>query len=164
MHDVGKHFLAGAIGAGDEHGHVGVRHLRRHRGDGVQRLAFVDEAPEVVPLGELGARFRAAGARGDVFFDRGTQLEQVAHGGQQARVVPGLGDVVGGAGLDQVHGGLQVRPGGQQDHGHVRVQGAQFLEQGDAFFARSGFAPEVHVLDDQVHFLGAHGREGLGRR
>ena len=164
MHDVGQHFLAGAVGAGDEHRHVGMRHLRGHGRHRVQRLAFVDQAPEVVTLGELGARFGAPCARGDVFFHRGAQLEQVAHGGQQARVVPGLGDVVGGAGLDEVHGGLQVRPCGEQDHRHVGVQGAQFLEQRDAFLAGGGFAPEVHVLDDQVHFLGTHGREGLGRR
>ena len=38
------------------------------------------------------------------------------------------------------------------------------LKQRDAFLARGGLATEVHVLDDQVHFLGTHGREGLGRR
>ena len=32
------------------------------------------------------------------------------------------------------------------------MQSAQFAEQRDAFFAGSGLAPEVHVLDDQVHF------------
>ena len=164
MHDVGQHFLAGAIGSGDEHGHVGMRHLRGHRRHGVQRVAFVDQAAKVVALGELGARFGALRARGDVLLHRGAQLEQVAHRGQQARVVPGLGDVVGGAGLHQVHGGFQVRPGGQQDHRHVGMQCAQFPEQRDAFFAGGGLAPEVHVLDDQVHFLGTHGREGLGRR
>ena len=164
MHDVGEDFLAGAVRAGDEHRHVGMRHLRGHRSHRVQRIALVDQAAQVVALGELGARLGAARARGDVLFDGRAQLEQVADGRQQARVVPGLGDVVGGAGLHQVHGGFQVRPRGQQDHRHVGMQGAQFLEQRDAFLARGGFAPEVHVLDDQVHFLGAHGREGLGRR
>ena len=164
MHDVGEHFLARAVGPGDEHGHIGVRHLRGHRCHRVQRLAFVDQAAQVVALGELGARLGAPRARGDVFFHRGAQLEQVAHRGQQARIVPGLGDVVGGAGLHQVHGGFQVRPGREQDDRHVRMQRAQLAEQRDAFFARGRLAAEVHVLDDQVHFLGSHGREGLGRR
>ena len=109
-------------------------------------------------------RFGTARPRGDVLFHRRAQLQQVAHRGQQPRIVPGLGDVIGGAGLDQVHRGLQVCPGSQQDHGHVGVQRTQLLEQRDAFFARGRLPAEVHVLDDQVHFLGTHGREGLGRR
>jgi hypothetical protein len=44
------------------------------------------------------------------------------------------------------------------------MQRAQLPEQRDAFLTRGGFAPEVHVLDDQVHFLGSHGGECFGRR
>ena len=44
------------------------------------------------------------------------------------------------------------------------MQRAQFAEQRDAFLARGGLAAEVHVLDDQVDFLGTHGRECLGGR
>jgi hypothetical protein len=55
-----------------------------------------------------------------------------------------------------------MRPRRQQDDRDVRVQCPQLAEQGDAFLARSRFAAEIHVLDDQVHFLRAHGREGLG--
>ncbi len=164
MHDVGEHFLARAIGTGDQHRHVGMRHLRRHRRHRVHGLAFVHQAAQVVAFGELGARLGAPCARRHVFLHRGAQLQQVAHRGQQPRVVPGLGDVIGGACLDQVHGGLEVRPGGQQDDRHVRVQCTQFPEQRDAFLAGGGFAAEVHVLDDQVHFLGAHGRECFGGR
>jgi hypothetical protein len=138
--------------------------LRRHRGHGVQRFALVHQSAQVVFLGQLGARLGAPRAGGDVFFHRGAQFQQVAHRGQQAGVVPGLGDVVGGAGLDQVHGSLQVGPGREQDDRYVGVQGAQLPEQGDAFFARSGLAAEVHVLDDQVDFLGTHGRECFGGR
>ena len=130
----------------------------------MQRLAFVDQAAQVVTLVELGPRLRAPCTRGDVFLHGGAQLQQVAHCGQQAGVVPGLGDVVGGAGLDQVHGSLQVGPGREQDDRYVGVQGAQLPEQGDAFFAGGGLAAEVHVLDDQVDFLETHGRECFGGR
>jgi hypothetical protein len=98
------------------------------------------------------------------FLDGGAQLQQVAHRGQQPRVVPGLGDVVRRAGLHEIHRGFEMGPGREQDHGHVGMQRTQLAEQCDAFLTRGGFAPEVHVLDDQVHFLGAHGREGLGGR
>jgi hypothetical protein len=101
----------------------------------------------------LRTRLGAACPRADVFLHGRAQLQQVAHRGQQARVVPGLGDVIGGAGLDQVHGRFQMRPGGEQDDRHVGVQRPQLPEQRNAVFARGGIAPEVHVLDDQVHVL-----------
>ena len=41
---------------------------------------------------------------------------------------------------------------------------ADFAKQGDAFLARSSLASEIHVLDDQVHFLGSHGGECFGWR
>jgi hypothetical protein len=141
-----------------------MRHLGRHGRDGVQRFALVDQAAQVVTLGELGTGLGASRTRRDVFLHGRPQFEQVAHRGQQARVIPGLRDVVGRSGFDQVHGGLEVRPGREQYDGHVRMQRTQFPEQRYAFFARSGLTPEVHVLDDQVDFLGSHGREGLGRR
>jgi hypothetical protein len=72
----------------------------------VQCIAFVDEALEVVSLGERGACLGAVCTRADVFLHRGAQLEQIAHRGQEPRVVPGLGDVVGSARLHQIHRSL----------------------------------------------------------
>ena len=47
------------------------------------------------------------------------QLQQVLHRGQQLGVIPRLGQVIGGTGLDQLHRGFQMRPGGEQDHRQV---------------------------------------------
>jgi hypothetical protein len=135
VHDIGQDFLARAVGTRDEHRHVGVRNLGGHRGHGMQRIAFVDEAFEVVSFGKRGARLGAMCAGADVFLHRGAQLEQIAHRGQKPRVVPGLGDVVGSAGLHQIHRGLEMRPRRQQDDRDVRVQCPQLAEQGDAFLA-----------------------------
>ena len=91
------------------------------------------------------------------------QLQQVLHRGQQLVVVPGLGEVVGRAGLDQLDRGLQVRPRGQQHHRQVRMALADRAEQRDAFLARRGVGAEVHVLDHQVDALALQQRQALAR-
>src|SRR5690606_39940816 len=45
------------------------------------------------------------------------ELQQVLHRGQQPVIVPGLGHVVGGARLHQLHRRFEVCPAGQQDDG-----------------------------------------------
>ena len=120
---------------------------------GVQRVALVDEAAAGRNARRAGARASARRARVATFSSTAARSsQQVAHRGQQARVVPGLGDVVGRAGLDQVHGGFEVRPCGRAGSPARRDAARAIPEQRDAFFARGGLAPEVHVLDDQVHF------------
>ena len=90
------------------------------------------------------------GAQGLGFRARAAQVEQVAHRGDQARIVPGLGHVVSSSGAHQLDRGLQVRPGGEQDDRQLRCSGAQLPEQRHPFRAARGLAAEVHVLDDQV--------------
>ena len=122
LDDLGEHFLARAVRAGDQHRHVGPRHLRRHLHHGVHRRAAIDDAAQVEARRQLG--MRAVDARQPLALgrERRVQLQQVAHGGDEPRVVPGLREVVGGAGLDQLDRGLEVRPGGEQDHRQVRLR------------------------------------------
>ncbi|MNU68782.1 hypothetical protein D3C71_581570 [compost metagenome] len=79
-----------------------------------------------------------------------SQLQQVLHAGDQAPVIPWLGQVVGRAGLDQVDGRIELGPCRQQDHGQIRVACADRVEQRAAFLARRGVGREVHVLHHQV--------------
>ena len=92
------------------------------------------------------------------------QFQQVVDRGQQLAVIPGLGHVVGGTGLDQVHCAAQVGPGGEQDDRQVRVAYAYFREQCLAFIARGGVGGEVHVLDHQVNGLGFQQGQASFRR
>jgi len=87
------------------------------------------------------------------------EFDQVGHRGQQALVVPGLGQVVGGAGLYQVDRRIEMGPGGEQDHRQVRMARADFAEQGHAFLARGGVGGEVHVLDHQVDAIAPRARQ-----
>ncbi len=50
-------------------------------------------------------------------------------------VVPGLGQIVGRARLDQIDGGVEMGPGGEQDDGKVGMARADFAKQRLALFA-----------------------------
>jgi hypothetical protein len=95
---------------------------------------------------------------------RPAQLQQVAHGREETRVVPRLGEVVRRAGLHELDRHFQVRPCREQDDRHVRMQRADLAEQRHAFVAAGCLAAEVHVLQYQVHWLTAEQGEALGRR
>ena len=90
------------------------------------------------------------------------KLDQVVDRRQQLSVVPRLGQVVGGARLHQVDGGLQVGPSREQDHRQVRMPFADPFEQRDPFLARRGVGAEIHVLHDEVDGL-TRGRTRLQR-
>ena len=137
---------------------------RGRRGERVHRLALVDEPLEVETRSKLAARQRAAAVDRAVFGARGVQVEEIAHGRQQPRIVPGLGDVVGGARLDELDGGLEVGPGGQEDDRQVRVLLADPAEERDALLAGRRLAAEVHVLDHEVDRLASQRVEPGGRR
>ena len=87
------------------------------------------------------------------------QLQQVVDGGHQLAVIPGLGQVIRRAGLDQIHRGFQMRPCGQQDHRQIRMGLPDLPEQGHALFAGGGVGDEVHVLDHQIHRLARQQRQ-----
>ena len=100
------------------------RELARHR-KGEQRrrsalerdydlrgFVFADAASERVLAQQRIAPTAFAAAMALQFVARGRQFEQVVDRREQLAVVPGLGEVIGGAGLDQVDRGVQVRPRG----------------------------------------------------
>ncbi|MCW0463548.1 hypothetical protein NB705_000621 [Xanthomonas sacchari] len=150
LDDLRDLLLAAAVGAGDQHRQFRARHLA---GQGDRALAGgIGEhcAAQVVALRQLLAMAALAVAAAFQFAAGLGQLQQVVDGGQQLAVVPGLGQVVGGAGLDQLHRAAELGPGGQQDHRQIRMARADRLEQGHAFLAGGGVGGEVHVLQDQI--------------
>ena len=161
MHDGRDALLAAAVGPGDEHRHVGARDLagqlqRAQRGVGLEHQVAEREARGERRLAVASLLAHAAHLGAGL-----GQLEQVLDGGQQLGVVPGLGEVVGRAGLDQLDRVLQPRPRGQQHDGHVDVAGTDGPEQRDALLARRGVGAEVHVLDHHVHAFALQQRQSL---
>ncbi|PMQ17976.1 hypothetical protein JaAD80_02955 [Janthinobacterium sp. AD80] len=164
LHDGGDVFLAAAVRTGNEHRHVGARHLARQVHDAFRGRVLPDHAAQIeavferVALAPLLHHALAQGAAGL------SQFQQVVHGRDQAPVIPWLGQVVGRARLDQVDGRIELRPCRQQDHGQVRMARADGVEQGAAFLARGGVGREVHVLHHQVDGMARQqGQALLGR-
>ena len=102
MHDLGDLFLAGAVGAGDQHRQIGARDLAGEREHALARRIGEDEAAQVVFALQRVAPALFAAAMPREFAPRLGQFQQVVDRRQQLAVVPRLGEVVGGAGLDQV--------------------------------------------------------------
>ena len=92
------------------------------------------------------------------------QLQQVLDRRQQLVVVPWLSQIIGRTGFDKLHGRLQMSPRRQQNHGQIRLRGAQRAEQGRAFVAGRRVCAEVHVGDDEVDLLPGEERQTLLRR
>jgi hypothetical protein len=150
VHEGGDALLAGAVGPGDQHRH-------RRRGDLPGQLQQIGhrvraehQAGQVVAPRQRRAPFAPRLAQLRDLVVGLAQLQQVLDGGDELGVIPGLGQVVGRAGLDQGHGRVQPRPGRQQDDGQVGPLGADGTEQRLAFLARGRVGREVHVLDDQA--------------
>jgi len=164
LHDGGDALLAAAVRPRNEHGNVGTRHLAGQvhhalRGGVLpHHAAQVEVVFERVALALLGQHALAQCLAGL------SQLQQVLHAGDQAPVVPWLGQVVGRAGLDQVDGRIELGPRRQQDHRQVRVACTDGVEQRAAFLARGGVGREVHVLQHQVDGMARQQRQAFFRR
>ncbi len=164
LDDLGNLFLAAAVGAGDQHRQVRACDLTGE-GDGALAGRIGEHrAAQIVALGQLLAAAPFAFAPTFQLAACFGQFQQVVDRGQQLGVVPGFGDVIGRAGLDQAHRAAQMRPGGEQDHGQVRMTLTQLGKQRLAFFAGGGIGGEVHVLDHQIERLLVQQRQpGLRR-
>ena len=141
-----------------------MRDLGRHGDERVQGLALIDEALQIEALGEGLARGAPSGAQRLGLRARAPQVEEIANRRQQARIVPGLGEVVGGARAHQLHRGLKMRPGGEEDDRQLGRLGAQLAEERHPFRAARGLAVKVHVLDDEVDPLGLQHLKSRCRR
>src|SRR5580692_2782233 len=107
MEDLCEALLTSAAGPEDQHGYVGGRNHHRKAHDSVHLVARVDQAGEIRPAGELLSIASAAGQEPTGLLLLGAAREQRADGAEETYVIPGLGDVVGGAVLDELHGGLE---------------------------------------------------------
>ncbi len=148
--DVGQDLLPGAIGPRDQYWHIGVRYLRCHGNERVHRIAFIHDSTKVEAFRKVPSSFLPLVTQLLRFGTRGSQIQQVAHCGEQTCVVPRFGNVIGRACAHQFHRRLQVGPCREQDDRQIREAAANLPEKGDSLLAAGGFAPEVHVLDDQV--------------
>ena len=122
-------FLARAVRAGDQHRHVGARHLRRHLHDSrasrrCDRRCRAGRSAR--PARRASGRRAACRSRSAV--QHRVQLQQVAHGRHQPRVVPRFREVVGGTRLDQLDRGLEIGPRGQQHDGQLRLHARAWHE------------------------------------
>ncbi len=124
-------------------------------------IALIDDAAQMATLRQLGARFATLLLDRARLALRTAQVEQVAHGGEQARIVPRLGDVIGRAGLHELDRHLQMSPGGEQDDQQVGVEERILAEQLHAFFAAGRFAAEVHVLEHRGRLISRSGSASL---
>ena len=138
-------FFAGAVLAGDEHAGVGGSDAgdggedRLHGGRGGDHLRQIGGAEEAI----LG--FEALGAADGV-----VEVDLGAQDGEQAGVVPGFLDEVGGAAAHGFDGELDVGPRGHDDDGELRLVGADLGEQVEAFAAGGGVAGVVQVEEKRV--------------
>ena len=153
LDDRRQHFLAGAVRPGDEHGHVGGGNVRGLRDHIAHRLALEHEPAQVELLRQRGARLGTTPRRSILLDRQAPQLQQIADRRQQSRIVPGLRDIVRGAGLDEIDRRFEMRPGREQHDRHRRIALADGMEQRNALLARRGLLAEVHVLQDEVDLL-----------
>src|SRR5690606_10636037 len=141
----------GAVRAGDEDGGVGAGDAGRERDDAVHRLAGVDEAAQVVMALQLAARAGRLGPQAVVLEPELAHAQHVLDGGDDLGVVPRLAEVVGGALLDELDGGLERGPGGHEEDGEGGVEAVDLAEQGGALLTRGGDRLKLHVLNDSAY-------------
>ena len=162
LDDLGDALLAGTVRPGDQHRHLAAGDLA---GQGQHPLGGRIGVDKPAQVEATQGRLLALPHPG-VLTQRALgigQLEQVAHAGEQAGVVPGLADVVSRTLLDQAHRRIEMRPRGEQDDRQVRMALTDGEEQLLALLARGGVAGKVHVLDHQVHRLPPQQRQPLLR-
>ena len=151
--------LAGTVRTGDEYRNVRTRDLAGELHQPLGGGGGKHQAAQVVGGIERLSAATALVAQARHLARGFGKFQQVLHRRHQLVVVPRLGEVVGGAGLDQFHRGFEVRPGGQQDDRQVRMALADRPEQCHAFLARGGVGGEVHVLHHEVDFFAPEQRE-----
>ncbi len=142
--------LAGAVGARDQHRYFGAGDPAGQLHRGRHGPGFIDHPAQVMRLRQTRPLLFAFKMQARRLAHALRQLQQILHGGQQPVIVPGLGHIVGGAGLHQLHRRLQMGPGGEQDDGKIRMIRANVPEQCYTFLAGGGICTEVHVGDDQI--------------
>ena len=136
--EVTRHeFLAGTVGADDQHAGVGGRHLRDHLANVLHRGGIADHVGAVHLLLErlvLGGQHHPVSG----VLDRDQDAVQVQR----------LLDEVEGAQLDAVHGGLDVGVAGNHHHGGVQAHFHEFREHLGAVHPG-----HLDVAEDDVVFL-----------
>ncbi len=163
MHDLRDALLAGAVRPGDQHPHIGARHPAGQLHHALHRVGGEHDAAQVVLLRQTLAPAALLLLQPLTLARRLRQFQQVLDRRQQLVVVPGLADVIGGAGLDELHRGFQMRPGRQQNHRQIRLLRAQGAEQRRPLLARGGVGAEVHVCDHEIDALARQQRQALCR-
>ncbi len=92
----------------------------------------------------------------NVLLLQAAQLEQLLDDPDQLLVVPGLGHVVVGPLLDELHGNFERAPGGEKDDRQVGIEVPQGAKERHAALTRRVVLGEVHVLDDDPDVLAGH--------
>jgi hypothetical protein len=141
----GDDFLARAVLAGDQHGRVRRRDPLDRLPHRPQRRRVADEG-RCCPLLQTGIGFleSLAPAHREAEGDLGS------HRRTQALVVPRLLDVVASAPAHRLDGAWNAAPGGHDEQGQCRIQGADPLHQVQSLLAGRRVARVVQVENGQV--------------
>ena len=158
---LGNETFAGAVFAGDEDVGIGGTDAR----DDLEHGAHGGGLRE-----EVGAGLAAA-AEQFVFLletavgaDGAAELELVADDGEQAGIVPGLGDEIAGAAAHGLDGDVDAGPRRHDDDRQRGVEPLQFLQKFEAFLAAGGVARVVEVHEDERVVVGLDGLDDGGGR
>jgi hypothetical protein len=130
--------------------------VRGERDSLVHRAAPVDEPAQVETPRQLFALDRVATAQPQRLEAGLAQPQEVLHAQRELLIVPGLGDVVRRALLDERHRVLQRRPRREQHDRQIGIERPNRAKQLDPLEPRRRVLGEVHVLDHDPHVLSAH--------
>jgi len=164
VHDLRDALLTRAVGAADEHTHIGACDAAGQLDNALHRIRGEYNAAKIVLLRQTLAPAALFFLQSLVLARRLRQLQEILDRRQQLVIIPGLADVIRRARLDQLHRGFQMRPRRQQHHGQIGLLSPQRTKQRRALFSRGGIGAEVHVGDDEVNALVRQRREPFLRR
>jgi hypothetical protein len=128
---------------------LGLRHRGEHRGALLRRER----------AHRLGGRHRRGRANGGGL----RALQRLAAGGDEAHVVPGLGDEIERAVLERLHGQVDVRVGGHHHHDRRLRARLHVVQQAQALRAIGAAGAEVQVEEKQRGSQRVQRRRKLGR-
>ena len=152
----GDQFLAGAAGAADQHGGVGRRHLLDELHDLLHRPAGADQAIAGRFVGDLLDPLPFPAVELDL-------LERLLDVDFQLGEMERLGEVVVGAMLHRLDGGLDAAVGGEHDGFELRLTFLELLQELDAVHARHVQVEQGDVAAGRQHlqcfFAGAGRRD-----